>query len=102
MLQRAAFLRFRRLQILLQTAAFLTLQRQRKNCKHTVHSSISEFSDVANTVRSGISEFSEAANAANASMRQSKRKAIICFDASLHGLRKRGAQPPLFANIMLE
>ena len=35
-------------------------------------------------------EFSEAANAANASMRQNKRKGIICFDASLHDPKKRG------------
>ena len=38
-------------------------------------------------------EFSEAANAVNASRRQNNRKGIICFDASLHDLKKWGGLP---------
>ena len=66
---------------------------------HTANGSISEFAEAAssenlaaflsfhtlqvNTATSGISGFPEAANAVNAN----KRKGIICFDTSLHGLK---------------
>ena len=53
-------------------------------------SGVAVFSEAANTVNSSISEAANTVNATSASMRQNKRKGIICFDASLRGPKNRG------------